>query len=134
MQKDDEMLYEVWEHFKDLLHLFPHHGLQMQAFYNGVTQCVRSIVDTATRGTLMGKIEDEAYNLIEEVALNNFQWSTERGQPKRVGRKLKVDALTLLSVKIHAVTQRLDQMNVTAVNSSAPFPCEICGSVLLLSI
>jgi len=40
MQKDDEMLYETWERFKDLLCLCPHHGLQrlmiIQAFYNGV--------------------------------------------------------------------------------------------------
>jgi len=52
---------------------------------------------------LMNKIEDEAYNLIEEKALNNFRWSTERGQPKRVGDKLEVDALTLLSAKIDAM-------------------------------
>ena len=60
----------------------------------------------------MNKTEDEAYNLIEEMALNNFQWSTERGQPKRVGGKLEVDALTLLSAKVDAMTQRLDCMNV----------------------
>ena len=28
LQKEDEMLYEAWEHFKDLLRLCPHHGLQ----------------------------------------------------------------------------------------------------------
>ena len=78
-QKDEEMLYEAWERFKDLLHLCPHHGLQrwmiIQAFYNGVTQSVRSTIDAAAGGTLMNKTEDEAYNLIEEMALNNFQWS-----------------------------------------------------------
>jgi len=77
----------------------------------------------------MNKTEDEAYNLIEEMALNNYQWSTERGQPKRVGGKLEVDALTLLSGKVDAMTQRMDRMNVNVVNSSAPPPCEICGSV-----
>ena len=76
------MLYEAWEHFKDLLRLCPHHGLQcwmiIQAFYNDVTQAVRSTIDAATGGTLTSKTEDEAYNLIEEMTLNNFQWSTER--------------------------------------------------------
>ena len=67
--------------------------------------------------------------MIEEIALNNFQWSTERGQPKRVGGKLEVDAVTLLSTKIDAMTQRLDQMNVNAVNSNASFPYQIYGSV-----
>jgi len=37
--------------------------------------------------------------------------------------------LTLLSTKVDAMTQRLNIMNVDAVNSSAPSPCEICGSV-----
>ena len=40
-----------------------------------------------------GKTEDEAYDLLEEMTLTNFQCSNERGQPKRVGGKLEVDAL-----------------------------------------
>jgi len=30
-------------------------------------------------GTLMSKREEETYNLIEEMPLNNYQWSNERG-------------------------------------------------------
>jgi len=101
----------------------------IQAFYNGVTQLVRSTIDVATGGTLMNKTENDVYNLIEEMMLNNFQWSTERGQVKRVGGKFEVDALTLLSAKVNAMTQRLDRMNVNAVNSSASSPYEIYGSI-----
>jgi len=60
-------------------------------------------------------MEDEAYNLIEEMALNNFQWSNERGQPKRVGGKVEVDALTLLSAKVDAMTQKVGS-----------YECECC--------
>jgi len=49
----------------------------IQACYNGVTQPTRSTIDVAARGTLMNETEDEAYNLIEEMSLNNFQWSIE---------------------------------------------------------
>ena len=77
----------------------------------------------------MSKTEDEAYKLIKEMALNNFKLSTERGQPKRVGDKLEVDALTLLYAKVGAITQILDRINVNAVNSSAPSPCEIYSSI-----
>ena len=73
-------------------------------------QAVRSIIDVAAEGTLMSKTEDEAYNLIEEMALNNFQWPTERAQPKRVGGKLEVDAFALLSAKADAITKRLYQL------------------------
>jgi len=76
MQKDEETPYEAWDWFKDLLRLCPHHGLQrwmiIQAFHNRVTQSVRSSIDTATGGTLMNKTDDEFYNLIEEMELNNF--------------------------------------------------------------
>jgi len=69
--------YEACECFKDLLHLCPYHGLQywmiMQAFYISVTQVMRSTIDAVTGETLMSKTEDEAYNLIEEMGLNNFQ-------------------------------------------------------------
>jgi len=82
----------------------------------------------------MNMTEDEAYNLIEEIVLNNFQWPTEQGQPKRVGGKLEVDALTLLSAKVDALTQRLDCMNVNAINSSVPPSCEICGSIEHLTL
>jgi len=44
----------------------------IQAFYNGLTQFVRSTIDAAVGGTLMSKIEDKAYHLIEEMTLNNF--------------------------------------------------------------
>ena len=76
----------------------------VQAFYNGVTQSMRATIDVAVGGTLMSKIEDEAHNLTKEMALNNFQWPTERGQSKQVGGKLEVDALTLLSAKVDAMT------------------------------
>jgi len=50
----------------------------VQIFYNGVTQPVRSTIGAAAGVTLMNKMEDEAYNPIEEIVLNNYQWSNER--------------------------------------------------------
>jgi len=70
----------------------------------------------------MNKMKDEAYNLIEEMALNNYSWSSERGQPKQVRGKLEVDALTLLFAKVDAMMQRLDCLNMNTMSSSAPPP------------
>jgi len=42
------------------------------SFYNSVTQPVGSTTDAAVARTLMNKTEDEPYNLIEEMAPNNF--------------------------------------------------------------
>jgi len=44
----------------------------MHTFYNVVTQPLRFTIDMVAGGILMNKTEDEAYNLREEMALNNF--------------------------------------------------------------
>ena len=88
------------------------------------------MIDAAVGGTLLSKTKEEAYNLIEEMALNNYHWSNERGQPKRVGGKYDVDTLSSLTAKMDAMTQKLDKLNVNAVNSCAPSPlCDRCGSL-----
>ena len=77
----------------------------------------------------MIKTADEAYNLTKEMALNNYRWSNEHGQRKRVGGKFVVDAFTLLTAKMGAITQKLDRLNMNAVNSCALSPtCDRCGS------
>jgi len=97
------MLYEAWEHFKDLLCLCPYHGLQcwmmIQDFYNSVTQAVSSTIDAVARGTLMSKNKDETYNLIEEMALNNFQWSIKQPNPGRLEVSLKLILLLYFLIK-----------------------------------
>jgi len=86
------------------------------------------MIDVAASGTLMSKTADEAYNLIEEMTLNHYQWSNRRGQPKRVGGKFDADALTLLTPKMDAMTQGLHRLNVNAINSCAASPtCDRCG-------
>ena len=54
--------------------------------------------------TLMNEMEDKAYNLIEEIMLNNYQWSNERSQPKRIGGKLELNAIFMLSAKVDAMS------------------------------
>jgi len=44
----------------------------VQTFYNEVTQPVKSMINAVVEGTLMSKTEEEAFNLIEEMALNNY--------------------------------------------------------------
>ena len=63
-----------------------------------------STIDVVAIGTLMNKIEDEAYNLIGEMTLFNFHWSNKRGPPKWVKGNPEVDAFTLLSAKADAMT------------------------------
>ena len=69
-----------------------------------VTHAMRSMVDTVAGGTLMNKTEEEVYKLIEEMLLHNYQWSNKRTPSKKVGDKFDVDALTLVTAKMDAMT------------------------------
>ena len=52
-------LYEAWERYKELLRKCPHHGLldwvQLQTFYNGLTNETKTLVDVVVDGSLMEK-------------------------------------------------------------------------------
>ena len=83
----------------------------------------------------MSKNKDEAYNLAEEMTINNYQWSNKRTQPKRVGGKLELDAIFILSAKVDAMSQKLEHLNVSSPSSSTLSPsCELCGSVDHLTV
>ena len=93
----------------------------MQTFYIGVTQPLRFTIDTAPGGTFLNKTKDKSYNLIEKMALNNFEWSSERTQPKRDRGKLGLDVISMLSSKVDSMSQNLECVNVNAV-SRVPLP------------
>lgn len=76
MQLDAKSLYEAWERYKDLLRCYLHHGLlkwlQVQMFYNGLSGQVQTTIDTAAGRAFTRKSIDEAYDLLEEMASNNY--------------------------------------------------------------
>ncbi|WRX13587.1 Retrotransposon gag domain - like 10 [Theobroma cacao] len=80
-QFDGESLYEAWERFKELLGRCPHRGildwLQVQTFYNGLVGSIKTTIDAAADGALMSKNATDPYNLLEEMASNNYQWLLE---------------------------------------------------------
>ena len=81
-QQDHEPLHDAWLHFKHLLRRCPHHQmpswLQVSTFYNGLDYATRQTVDAATGGTLNVKTPEESLQLFENMAKNNFQWSSSR--------------------------------------------------------
>ena len=55
----------------------------MHHFYNGLSVPTRTLID-ASMGTIMEKNEIEAYQILENIVLNNCQWPTKRAVPKKV--------------------------------------------------
>jgi len=47
------------------------------------------IIDAATGGALMGKERDEAYDLLEEMASNSYQWQSDRVMPRKTAGDMR---------------------------------------------
>ena len=138
-QKDRESLYDVWERFKEMLRLCPHHGLEkwliIHTFYNGLLYTTKIYVDVAAGGALMNKTYTAAYALIEDMTQNHYQWTSERviaavalsSSKKEVGM-YEASALDHLNAKVDTLFKKFDKLSVSVV-TSAPIshPCEVYG-------
>ena len=51
---------------------------QVHAFYNGLSDPTRTVIDASTGGALMKKTKDQAYGILEDMATNSNQWSKDR--------------------------------------------------------
>jgi hypothetical protein len=61
-------------------------------------------IDAAAGGSLMNRRIGDTYNLIEEMALNQVQWSTEREPTKaHVSSRFEIDQITKLQAMIEAL-------------------------------
>jgi hypothetical protein len=90
-------------------------------------------VDAAAGGALMNKNYTEAYALIEDMAQNHYKWTDERAitnssPSKKEAGMYEVSNYDHLAAKIDALTQKFENLNVSAITSASASPsCEICG-------
>ncbi|KAH9780391.1 hypothetical protein KPL71_008059 [Citrus sinensis] len=133
-QLEDESLYEAWERFKELLRRCPHHGIpcciQLETFYNGLNPSTRLIVDASTNGALLSKSYTEAYEILERIANNNYQWPSARQPATRGSAGVhNIDAITALSAQVTSLTNMVKAMTSApaTVKQVAELSCVYCG-------
>ncbi|WRX15313.1 Retrotransposon gag domain - like 10 [Theobroma cacao] len=125
-QVKGESLYETWERFKELLRRCPHHGipdwLQVQTFYNRLVGPIKTTIDLLLNAAV-------AYNLLEEMALNNYKWPSERSSPRKVVGAYEIDALNTLTaqiaVQVATLSKKFDTLGVHAIQNSFVV-CDMC--------
>ena len=119
-QGDSETLFEAYERFKDLLRRCPHHGfdswMRVQMMYNGLTYQTRQLIDAAAGGSLSNKYPEEAEQLFEDMASNEYQWNT-RGKSTKSAGIYEVNKHTALAEKVDALTRKFDQFVGVASSS-----------------
>src|SRR3954463_16428018 len=92
----------------------------VQLFYNGLSTNTQLNVDAASGGAINNKTPDEAYDLLEVMANNNYL-KNDRNIIKKPG-VLEVDEVTTLKAQVAAMERRMNQLNVNAVQ--VPQVCE----------
>ncbi|XP_073061662.1 uncharacterized protein [Primulina eburnea] len=114
-QTEFEQLYEAWERYKELLRKCPNHGfedwVQIELFYNGLNGQTRGTVDAAAGGTIFAKSPEQAYDLLEQMTINSYQWPSERAGVKRTAGIYAVDPITSLTAQVSALTTQIAAMN-----------------------
>lgn len=90
-------------------------------------------LSAAAGGALMDKPYGEAFELIENMAQNNFQWGGERvavekRNPK--GGMYEVNGIDRFNSKVYTLTQKIKSLVITLVATVAAITpnCELCGT------
>ncbi|KAK8547621.1 hypothetical protein V6N12_031755 [Hibiscus sabdariffa] len=95
-QADDESMYECWDRYKGLLRKCTNHGFQdwtqVVMFYNKVNAPTRIMLDASANGMLLDKSPEEAFEMLDRIANNDYQFPTSRlGSGRRALGKLDLD-------------------------------------------
>jgi len=138
-QKDGDLFFEAWEHFKELLLKCPHHNLsqddQVQAFYEGLNYSNKSLVDSACGGMLMEKNSEEAIELFETLSENSQQFSSRGRQGLKRKGVYEVNGNNGVQTQMATLERKLDMLvkvmtthNISLIQQIAQVEvCVICS-------
>ncbi|XP_030958794.1 uncharacterized protein LOC115980710 [Quercus lobata] len=90
-------------------------------FYNGLNGQTRTIVDSASGGTLMSKTAEGATSLLEKMASNNYQWLTKRTMAKKVAGIHELDLFAALSAQVVSLSHQVSTLTTQRIPQSAEY-------------
>ena len=68
------------------------------------------MVDATAGGSLMRRTPEDAYGLLDDMALNAFSWNTDRTTRKPLGIH-SISTQAALAAQVEALQRQLNQMN-----------------------
>lgn len=72
------------------------------------------IVDASESGALLSKSYNEAYEIIERIANNNYQWPTSQiSSGKKIAGMLELDVITSLAAQVSTMSNMMKNMQVS---------------------
>ena len=81
--------------------------MKVHHFYNGLSAPTRTLIDASIGGAIMGKNEVEACQILENIALNNYQWPVESVALKKQVGTYDLDVFTNLATQVSTLSKQL---------------------------
>ena len=138
-QKDENLFFEAWEHFNEQLLNCPYHNLsqgdQVQAFYEGLSNVNKGLVDLACGGMLMEKSSEETIELFKTISENSQQFSSRRMQELKGKSIHEEDTDSGVQIQMATIERKLDMLvkamtshYISHIQQSAQIKvCAICS-------
>ncbi|WZZ24067.1 hypothetical protein YC2023_007468 [Brassica napus] len=103
-QKNLEGFSEAWERFKGYQAQCPHHGFSKESllstFYRGALPKYRARLDTASNGFFLGRTEEDAEELVDNMVKSDAVYSGDHDRSSRTDDKQTRKELKALQDKI----------------------------------
>ncbi|MDV3191326.1 MAG: hypothetical protein Q8832_02735, partial [Candidatus Phytoplasma australasiaticum] len=84
------------------------------------------MLDAASGGALWAKSYEEAYDLIELMATNEYQYPTQRYPQGKVAGVLEVDTVTAITAQLKALSMKINSLANYGVKQIISV-CELCA-------
>nr|GFA36526.1 reverse transcriptase domain-containing protein [Tanacetum cinerariifolium] len=150
LQKPNETFNKAWEHFKDFLWQYPHHGFselhQLDTFYNALNPNDQDALDSAARGNFLDKIPRECLSIIKsksKVRYSRIQVTDVRANANAPPPSYPSNSFDLqqiaasledkLDIRMNHFEKSLNDMKNSFVTPTAPLKaveevCVTCGA------
>jgi hypothetical protein len=119
-QKDEALFFEAWEHFNELLLRCPYHNLsqddQVLAFYEGLNDSNKSLVDLAYGYMLMEKSSEKAIELFETLSENSQQFPSKGRQGLKEKCIQEESTNGGIQAQMAAIEKKLDMIIKAMIN------------------
>ena len=102
--------------------------MQIYNFYTGLNAHTRQMIDTSAGGIFLKRTTQQAFNLLDGISTNSYQWSQERMVKGNGNNGVSTDVFSNLAAQVSLLTKQLQNQQASAhANQTSSVLCEICS-------
>ena len=102
---------KIWDIYKELLRKCLHHGLtrwmHIYNFYTSLNAYTRHMINTLAGGIFLKRTTQQAFNVLDGITTNSYQWSQERMVKGNKNNVVSIDVFSNLAAQVSLLTKQL---------------------------